>query len=170
MGYAVLDLPEKAKSKPPIHVGFGISGLKRLRNDGKDEPFQKYKLRLIDFWITESERLLNSYEPNVVVNEILPSVGGGNFVVATQSQLAATAITVIQVAARQRDIPIEQVGATSVKARIGGSKKATKVQVRNGVIKIMPEMDRYRKDWVKIFEVPDALGVGLTYGGYDNRS
>src|SRR3954470_4313696 len=88
LGWAVLE--ETDKNKPPIYHGSGYFGVERGGNDGKEnkEPYQKYRLRLVDFWIKQAPIMFNRYKPDVVVAEIVPPVGGGNFVVATQSQLA----------------------------------------------------------------------------------
>lgn len=178
LGWAVLegDRSESIENKPPTLVETGVFGLKRQVNGSKKEPYQEYRLRLIDYWVKRAidvlyaqQRDLPLHSPSVLVSEIVPVVGGGNFVVATQSQLASTAVTVLHTVARQHQIPVEQIGATTIKARIGGTKKATKVQVRNGCFTIMPELKEFKSDWTKIFEVPDAIATGLTYLGFDNR-
>lgn len=166
MGWACLE--DDGKKKGAKWHGSGISTVKRRVNGSKAEPFQKYRLRLIDFWIVEAERLLKSYKPDEVVSEIIPAVGGGNFVVATQSQLAAAAITVVQTVVRQHDLPLGQVAGISVKAKIGGKKTATKVGVRNGVIELIPRLADRKPEWTvpQAMDEPDAIGVGLTYLGY----
>lgn len=166
MGWCVLE-SEGTKSKPPVSHGLGYFGLERQVN-GSKLPYQEYRLKLLDFWIETTPNLLESYRPDKVVSEIVPVVGGGNFVVATQSQLAIAAVTVVQVVAKQYGIPVTQIGATTVKTRIGGDKKASKVKVRNGVFKIMPELERFKKEWVKMFDVSDAVAIGLTDMGYNN--
>lgn len=167
-GWAALERDkELGKNKPPEHLGLGYFGLERKVN-GSKLPYQEYRLKLLDFWISKTPELLDTYRPDMVVTEIVPVVGGGNFVVATQSQLAATAITVVQVIAKQHHIPVAQIGATTTKTKIGGSKKATKVAVRNGVIKIMPELEDFKKEWTKVFDVSDAVATGLAFWGYSN--
>lgn len=168
LGWALLesDLSEDVINKPPRLLDSGVFALKRAVNESKKEPFQKYRLRLIHYW---ARRNMFGVYPDVLVSEIVPVVGGGNFVAATQSQLAGTAITVIQARASQRRIPIEQIGATTIKAQIGGNKKATKVQVRNGVFTILPETKARKSEWTKIFEEPDAIATGLAYLGHDVR-
>lgn len=170
MGWAALEreTSKPVKDKPPIHLGVGHWGVDREVN-GKKLPYQEYRLKLEDYWIAKTPELL-VYRPDAVVCEIVPVVGGGNFVAATQSQLAATAITVVQVIAKQYGIPVYQIGATTVKARIGGGKKATKVKVRDGVIKIMPTLADFKKEWTKVFDVSDAVAIGLAYWGYKNGS
>lgn len=166
MGWCALERDkESGKNKPPEYLGLGHFGLQRKVN-GSSVPYHEYRLKLIDFWISKTPELLNSYRPDAIVSEIVPVVGGGNFVAATQSQLAATAITVVQIVAKQCEIPVVQIGATTVKKRIGGKGKATKVAVRNGVINIMPELEDFRKEWTKMFDVSDAVAVGLAFWGY----
>lgn len=166
MGYAVL---EQGKNKDIKRLGYGQLGVQRQRNkQNKQEAYHEYRMKVIDFWLEEAPILINSFKPDIIVNEIVPVVGGGNFVVATQSQLASTAITVVQTVAKQIGVPIEQIGATTVKAKIGGGKKATKVAVRNGVFKIMPELEVHKKEWTKVFDISDAFAIGLTHLGCDN--
>jgi Holliday junction resolvasome RuvABC endonuclease subunit len=166
-GFACVERSEDGQeNKPPIYHGSGYFGVKRLTNGKKDEPYQEWRLRIIEFWVEKADDLLRFYKPDRVVSEIVPVVGGGNFVAATQSQLAGTANTTVQSVAVDRGYPIAQVGATTVKAKIGGSKKATKVAVRNGVIKLMPLLADRKRQWTKIFEEPDALAICLTSLGY----
>lgn len=165
MGVACVSL--NPKTKCPVDEGSAIFRVPRVRNESK-EPFQEYRLRLIEFWIETAPNLLREYNPDVVVGEIVPVVGGGNFVVATQSELARTAITVVYVVAFQMGLPVRQVGATTVKKAIGGSGKATKVAVRNGVLNLLPETDQYREEWKKTFDRSDAYAVALTSMGCKN--
>lgn len=175
MGWCVLAAtPEEVKEKkPPTEYGGGIYRLERERNEssGEDEAFQKYRLRLIDYWIETTNYLLDGYKPDCVVAEIVPAVGSGNFRSgATQSQLAETAITTAFVVSRSRSLDVAQVGATSVKARVGGGRKATKVGVRNGVYRFMPETKaKYHTMWKEDADMSDAYAIGLTYLGYDVR-
>jgi Holliday junction resolvasome RuvABC endonuclease subunit len=171
-GWIVFERSEKSKSKPPISLALGYFGVPRNLKESKDKkdntPYQEYRLSVIDLWTEQTPILLERYEPDEVVSEIVPPVGGGNFVVATQSQLAQTAITTVQVVSKQYGVPVYQVGATTVKANIGGNKKATKVVVRNGVFKLCPELEIHKKEWTKVFEVSDAAAIGLTHWGYKN--
>ena len=166
MGYAAMNaLP----NKPITRLGYGHLGVTRERNSqNKPEAYHGYRMKLIDFWLKMAPELIQTYKPDIIVNEIVPVVGGGNFVAATQSQLAGTAITVVHAIAKQNGIPVEQIGATTVKANIGGGGKATKVAVRNGVFKLIPELEVHKKEWTKMFDVSDAFAIGLTYLGCDN--
>lgn len=164
LGWAVLD-----SGDDPKEVAIGISGLKRGDNE-KKEPYHEYRLRLLGYWVEEAPALFDEYEPDLLVNEIVPVVGGGNFVAATQSQLATAALTVIQIEAMSRGIPIEQLGATTVKKKIGGDKKATKVRVRNGVYELLPSTLRFKKEWVKVFDSSDACAIALCQMGYNANS
>jgi Holliday junction resolvasome RuvABC endonuclease subunit len=168
-GWCVLTRDGKRFKSSIAHKGSGYFGVAREPNSSNTKTdFQPYRLSLLDFWITKAQELIESYEPTEIVSEIIPAVGGGNFVVATQSHLALCAITTIQVVAMQHGLPVRQVGATSVKKAIGGNGEATKVQVRNGVFKILPEVEDRKKEWTKVFDVSDALAIGLTHMGYKN--
>lgn len=170
-GWAVLTRDAKRfKNKPPEYDGMGYFGVPRKVNESsqKKKDFQPYRLSVIDLWIEQTPILIERYEPDEIVSEIVPPVGGGQFVVATQSHLALCAITTVQTVAKQHGIPVHQIGATTIKARIGGGKKATKVAVRNGVIKLMPSLADFKKEWTKVFEISDAFGAGLAHWGYKN--
>lgn len=157
MGHAVLESGPK----------FIVSGV-RYCNRWPKEAFQAYRLRLEQLWVEETIALLDDYGPDAIVSEIVPSTGFNN---ASQSYLANTAITVVHAIAYSRGIPVHQLSARHVQKQIairGKSKKITKPQVRNGVIQLLPELKPKLSKWVKIFEEPDALAVGLTYLGYSN--
>lgn len=161
LGWAVIDQYDSG----PKEVEIGISGLKRHVN-GSKEPYQEYRLRLFRYWLEEGPRILDEFSPDEMVNEIVPVVGGGNFVAATQSQLATAALTVLQIKAIEGGIPVYQVGASTVKKAIGGKGKATKVGVRSGVYKLLPETERFRKEWVKVHDSSDACAIALCRMGY----
>jgi Holliday junction resolvasome RuvABC endonuclease subunit len=160
LGWAVVE-----SGATPKEVAVGIYGLKRHGNE-KKEPYHEYRLRLIEYWRVRAEELLNSFKPDIMYNEIVPVVGGGNFVAATQSQLASTALTVLQLEAFRQGIEVKQIGANTVKKNIGGGKKATKVKVRNGVYRLLPTTERFKKEWVKVHDSSDACAIALCGLGY----
>lgn len=169
MGWAVLARDGKRFKSSIRCLTSGYFGVAREPNSSNTKTdFQPYRLSLLDFWIKTTPELIERYEPDEVVSEIIPAVGGGNFVVATQSHLALCAINTVQVVAKQSGIPVHQVGATTVKKAVGGNGEATKVQVRNGVLTLLPELEYRRTEWTKIFDVSDALAIGLTHMGYKN--
>lgn len=169
MGWCVLARDGKRFKSSIRCVASGYFGVAREPNNSNTKTdFQPYRLSLLDFWIKTTPELIERYEPNEVVSEIIPAVGGGNFVVATQSHLALCAINTVQVVAKQYGLPVHQVGATTVKKAVGGNGEATKVQVRNGVLTLLPELEYRRKEWTKVFDVSDALAIGLTHMGYKN--
>lgn len=150
----------------PDYIGSGIVALARGKDGKKPEPYQSYRLRLIQYWIKETFHLIQRYEPDLIVTETIPVVGGGNFVLATQSQLAGTVATTIQAIAFLHGLPVEQIGATTVKKAIGSTAKATKVKVRNGVLKLLPDQSDRAKDWKTVFDESDAIAIALTRLGY----
>jgi Holliday junction resolvasome RuvABC endonuclease subunit len=154
-GWAVLE-------DGPTYVASGISGLPRTRN-GKKALYQEYRLSLIDYWVGEAHRLLKT-RPDVVVSEVVPvaTSPGSNFILAAQSQLAATVVTTIQVLATLDGIAVKQISAGTMKRKIGGVKDATKPRVRNGVLSIVPELAPRRRDFMKVFDETDAIAIGLT--------
>lgn len=155
MGYAFLD-------EGPTYIESGIYRCPRQ----KDEKYQTYKIRLEEFWSVEALPLLTRHPITTIVNEIVPAVGGGNFVVATQSELTKTAITAVHVIAFMNGVGVRQVAANKVKLSVTGNSAATKVGVRNGVIEALPELANKKSSWLKEFDEPDAIAIGLTWLGY----
>lgn len=153
-GYAVVE------NDPLKYVTSGVIEVQR----GSEEKYQPYKLRLIEFWVKQINSLLDSYDPSSVVNELVPVVGGQNFVIATQSQLAGTVATVINAIAVERNYDFKQVSAVSVKKRIAGTPKATKPKVRDGVYALLPSAVKDKPT----FDETDALAVALFTLGYKN--
>lgn len=164
MGWAVIrGTFGRHRDNPPEWLDSGIIALPRNEQD-----FQPYKLRLIKHVQSRVNVILSwHHDIDEVTSEIVPAVGGGNFVAATQSHLAHTAVTVAQTVALEHDLQIFQVGATTVKKDIGGSGKATKVRVRNGVYHFFPFLKESRgEEWKKIHDESDAIAIGLTHLGY----
>lgn len=160
-GWAVV---EKGKSDGYTYFDSGILGL--ARDVIGKEPYQAYRLRLIPYWVEHTADLLEEFEPDRVVTEIVPAVGGGNFVVATQGQLAGTVATVIQVVATINGVETTQLSAATTKRKIGGVKDASKVKVRNGVLATFPHLEFRRSEWVKVFDESDAIALGLCELGH----
>lgn len=160
-GWAVLDLTDAGL----VYVASGIIKTPRL-----SEAFQDYRLRLIANIQLAVMRLVIIYDPDVCANETVPPVttvtpkqAGGTFSSnGVQAQLAATAVTTLQAIAIGLEIPVVQISAITVKARVGGGKSASKVKVRNGVYDCFPEIkDEKWKDWVKVHDESDACAVGI---------
>lgn len=156
LGWAVV---EGDGSSTPVAIGSGVIGLELEQG----EKWQAYKLRLIQYIIREARRLLNTFNPDEVVNETLPSVGFNNL---TQVQLALAAITSFQVMAYEMGYPVSQVAAVTMKTRIAGNKRATKVKLRNAIFKLVPKLAE--KKWVA--DETDAYAAALTRLGYDTRT
>lgn len=157
-GWAVI---EGDGQTAPIYHGSGVVYCIR----GDHEDFQPYRLRLEEHWWYVAPRLLREYDPVELVNETLPPVGYNN---STQAYLANVQLTVAHAAALERDVPITQIAASTVKAAIA-KKGKTKVSVRNGVCDILPELAPRKFQWTKIFEEPDAIAVALARLGYKLR-
>lgn len=158
-GWAVI---EGDGSTEPKYIASGILACPRDKKEG----YQDYKLRLEQVHTLLAPTMFAEYEPDIIGNEIVPAVGGGSFIVATQSELAKSAISVIHAMAFERQYPVKQIGATSIKKMIGGSGSATKVKVRNGVLALFPELAPRKSEWVKVFDEPDAIAGGAATLGY----
>lgn len=146
----------------PKYIASGTHGLRRE----KDEDFQPYKLRLVEHFTIKAESTLMDYLPVVVVNEIIPAVGGGNFIAATQSELAKVSATIYQSAGYASGLKVAQFGATTIKKALTNNGKASKVSVRNAVIEFFPELAHRKQAWQagkEGFDESDAIAIALTY-------
>lgn len=161
LGWALLD----DGGDPYRYIESGIYGIER----GDDEPFQGYRDRLRDYWRALSPTLVERTAPDVLVAELLPAVGAGNFIAATQSELAKTAFLILELEALRQGVRVERIAANTIKKRLTGSGKATKVRVRNAVCEVLPELLSRKADWTTIFDEPDAIGVGLVALGYKHN-
>ena len=168
-GWAHIDHDPKAPAPSPLLHDSGILGLDREHN-GKKVPYQEFRLALIDYWLDNAYRLILNTSPETVVTETVPTVGGGNFVVAADSQLVATVVTTIQAVAKLEGINVVQIAANTVQKNIGIGKtpagKVSKQRVRNGVLKLIPELESRRSEFVDVFDETDAIAIGLCYLGY----
>lgn len=157
MGYGCVDGDGLT---PPTYV---VSGEVSTPKQG-GEKWQDYRLRVTNVWTFRSLALFTELEPDEIATETIPPKGfeGGG----TQEQLAAAAITAVHSVAFLLEIPVTQIAANTVKARIGGTGTKSKVAVRNGVTQILPELKPRWREWVKRQNEPDAIGVALTHLGY----
>jgi Holliday junction resolvasome RuvABC endonuclease subunit len=145
----------------PDYIDSGIVKFPKGKQD-----HQPYKLKLIEHWTWMAPAQFTRYRPDFIVCEIMPAIGFGN---AVQAELAKAAIITVIAMALEREIPVYQIAATTVKKQIGGSGKASKVKVRNGVCQLLPELAPRRLEWQeakKTMDESDALGIGLAKLGY----
>lgn len=145
----------------PVYIESGITKVPRNNMD-----YQPYKLHLIEQWTYIAPAQFVRYSPDFIVCETMPAIGFNN---ATQAELAKAAIITVMAMAMERSIPVFQIAAITVKKQIGGHGKATKVRVRDGVIRLLPELADRKFEWQeskKTMDEPDALGVGLAKLGY----
>lgn len=145
----------------------GIYGISWSEAKKQKIKYQDHKLQVVQKHTDDAAYVVGSFEPDVVVSEIIPAVGGGNFAVATQNQLALVALTCWHTVATIYEIEIHQVAANTVKTKIGGSGKASKVKVRNGVLTLLPTLYPRKQEWTKIFDESDGLAVPLAWAGYE---
>lgn len=109
----------------PVYID---SGLVRMPRGAS--PFQDYRVTFIERYVKYLTAPGSVYDQEIVpidavVNETVPVVGsyGG-----TQMYLVNVAVTVVQALAIERDIPVHQVGATTVqKAMVGKRPKGKKI-------------------------------------------
>ena len=162
MGFALLETGPKEVMSGMDHIP--SSGIKGVEKE-EGESYQDHRLRIVEYWAHTANNFIELFKPDIIANEIVPPTGGnmGNIV---HRQKALTAITTVQVVAIQSGIKIQQIAASTVKKNIGGDGKATKVAVRNGVIKLLPSTERFKPEWKKVFDHSDAFAIGLTALGY----
>lgn len=140
-------------------IGSGIGGLERQG----EEKYSDYRVRLIHHWVKEF-RMFESFGCDLWYAERLPAVGGGNFIAATQAELAKAVLTTLEAMAYLNAIPVHEVDASHVKKRLTGKGAATKVGVRNAVIQVFPELWARKKEIVA--DESDAIGIALVGAGY----
>lgn len=139
------------------------SGVMRCHR-GDKEPFQEYRLRLEEHAAQYFDELLEHRKPDWVVNEVVPAVGGGNFVVATQSYLANCVATTFHNCAFKQGIDVNQISARTVQAKVGikgRTGKVSKAGVRNGVVDKLPDLRKYVGDSAWPWDRWDAIAIGL---------
>lgn len=135
------------------------------------QAFQEYRLEITHTLAVWIPTLVDLTEPEFVVSEIIPPMGFNNSV---QSYLANVAITVVHATILNMGLSdIRQISATSVKSQIaigGKGKKRTKVNVRNGVLKLFPELEARRKEWSRApWDEVDAIAIGAAALGFSNK-
>lgn len=161
MGYSVL---EGDSQTAPEYIDSGIQRFPKGKMD-----HQPYKLKLIEHYTYVTPAMIARYQPDAIVAETVPAIGFGN---AVQAELAKAAIITVLAMGFFYNVPVYQIAAITVKARIGGNKKATKVQVRNGVLQLLPILEPRKFEWTdskKTMDESDALGIGLAFLGYSTR-
>lgn len=147
---------------------YHISDILSLPRMGTKEKYQDYRLRLTGELTVSIPALFEVIEPDEIVTEIIPPTGFGN---VSQAYLANVAVTTVHTIAYLSGIRVVQVSARTVQANIaikGRSKKITKPQVRNGVLRIFPELEDRKRDWVKVFDECDAIAIGASHLGARN--
>lgn len=143
----------------PIYISSSCEWLERNLNP--EEPFQKYRMRLCKHWTDRTEWLISTFKPDLVVTETVPSQGANNM---SQMYLANVMATTVHSVCFKMGIPVIQVSARTVASRVairGKGKKISKANTRNGVLSLLPELKPRLSEWVKVFEEPDALAIGL---------
>lgn len=146
--------------------GYHLSGVIPIPRG--TQKFQEYRMALAATLVHWCPTLFELTQPDIVVSEIVPSRGAA---INEQLYLSNVAISTIHAVAMAQGIECVQVAARTVQTRIairGKSKGVTKPQVRNGVLKLLPELEHRRSDWTKIYEEPDALAIGLNHLGFTN--
>lgn len=166
MGWAIVANPHDRFD--PVYVDSGVMGLIRHVEGKNQEPYQEYKLRLVEYFAMKAEVLFRDHRPVAFANEIQPAVGGGNYTAATQAELAKTSMVVFQAAAFREAVTVKQFGSNTIKKAVTGDQKASKVKVRNAVIEYFPQLADRKRAWQtgpdkEGFDEPDAIAAALTY-------
>lgn len=149
-GYALLDGDELVAS--------GVLFTPRQYN----QTFQGYRLTLENDIFFGFQDIIDTYKPSLMINEILPPKSSSSFGGSTQSYLVNCVVTVFHICAIINDIQLVQVSSRSVQKSLGiknSSGRITKVGVKKGVIKIMPELlSRYK---TILPDEIDAIAIAL---------
>jgi crossover junction endodeoxyribonuclease RuvC len=152
-GYSVISCDLNFNN--PEYVKSGIFGLSR--NDEDLETYSGYKKRLIANAIDNFQDLLDEFEPDLAVFEFLPVSNIG--AAAGQRLLAFSVATVGQAMCNLNAVPWNEITASTVKKEITGSGVATKVQVRNAVLSVFPQL----KEKKYLADETDAIAVVLSW-------
>jgi Holliday junction resolvasome RuvABC endonuclease subunit len=138
---------------------------------GDKEPFQTYRRRLLTFWVENFVELIefvneeSVHEDFELMFEIVPPVGfksGG----AVQSQLAQVVATACQSLCQEHGWAWRQMSATSVKKAVCGYGDASKVQIRNAVISLFPELEPRKKELTAVADESDAIAIAAVAAGF----
>lgn len=145
-------------------LGSGIMGVERAEG----VKFNVYRMDLIQYWVREMNKFW-AMGADEWYAERLPAVGGGNFIAATQSELAKTVLTVIEALAYLQGLRVIELESSHVKSRLTGNGNATKVRVRNEVIQVFPELWPRKKELTDVADESDAIGIALVGAGYHHK-
>jgi hypothetical protein len=163
IGSEFSDITERA------HPYYHMSGIIKMHRG--NQAFQEYRLEITRTLLHWVPTLIELTEPELVVSEIIPPMGFNNSV---QSYLANVAITAVHAVVIDSGIPLKQISATSVQSQIAlgkKTKKTSKVQVRNGVLELLPELKHRKSEWSRSpWDEVDAIAIGLTTLGFTNKT
>lgn len=143
------------------------SGVFSCHRNGED--FQDYRIRLENEAFYFFHHKMEEEKFTHIVNETVPAVGGGNFVVATQSYLVNCVVASLHISAFIHGVWPEQIAARTVQSRIGikgRTGKVTKAGMRNGVITILPDLRAFVSDKEWPWDRWDSIGIGCAFMGY----
>lgn len=152
-GWAVLE-------SGPKYIASGV-----IEHDRGATKYQEYAMHLTEQWVIHTSEFIREYSPDQIVTEIVPAYGMNDY---GQGYLVNVMATTVHAIALGMGVEVSHVSAVKVQNAIaipGRPKKLTKVQVRNGVVSLLPELIERVPDWTKVMEEPDALAVGLWFLG-----
>lgn len=153
------------------YVDSGIVSLAR----GKDEPFQQYRERLLVFWVDNFSQIADFLDDKRVemadrdfefMFEVVPAIGFGQSGGAVQAQLAQAVATICQSLCEEWTYPWRQMTASSIKKSVCGYGDATKVQVRDAVIGLFPELEPRKRELTTVADESDAIAIAAVAAGY----
>lgn len=157
LGWAILS------NDPNDQLRYYASGIVECIR-GDTETYQDYRRRAMKQAVVWFNDIDIKYNFKEVVTETLPVKGFNDM---GQAYLALSVVSAVQGVATHLGHPLVQIGATTVKARVGGTNKATKVRVRNSVWQAFPALQKSKhQEWKKVFDESDAIAVGLAHLGY----
>lgn len=158
------------------------SGLISLpRHD--DEKFGDYRRRVMYHWWDFYPQFMSHLRhPNLIASETLPAKGSGNFI-NPQTEAVKTVITTMQLGAyNASEPPWKEIPSSTVKKAVFGmaskspksdSKKrikVSKVDMRNAVQEIFPELKKRVWEQDLFADEIDAIAVALCASGYKRGS
>lgn len=151
LGWAVVE------TDPLKLIGSGIIHTPK----NPDESHGDYLDRIMTSGTDFAPWFLKGIDPDEIVTERLPVILSN-----VQATSARIMLTVWRVVAYQCGYDWEEIAANTIKNKLTGNAKASKVVVRNAVIATFPELEPRKKELTKPADESDAIGIAIVAAGY----
>jgi Holliday junction resolvasome RuvABC endonuclease subunit len=131
-----------------------------VTNQEPTEKYMEYKSRLCTSTAPLALELFMDIEPDLIIAEQIPIIfSSGN---PSQRILGFGLMCALQALSVDQNWEWKEIAATTVKKKITGNGKATKVAIRNAVIKQFPELAERKKELTDVADEADAIAIALS--------